>query len=81
MPKRSLTTARGQERVTYQYLRLFRHKVDRRLRTLRGAVNRLGEKVHDVEVTLDPLIDHVASMERELHDLQQRVALERRRRR
>lgn len=43
------------------------------------TVRRIGAKVHDLETTLDPLVDHVASMERELNEIQERVTrLERR---
>lgn len=72
MSERAPTLAPARRFVSFQRFRLFARSVNNRFRTL-------GRRVGDLAVTLDPLVDHVAHTERELHDLEHRVTrLERR---
>jgi len=52
------------------------------MQAVNGRVRALRKRVRDVEVTVDPLIDHVVFTESEIRDLDRRVSrLERARRR
>jgi len=73
MHKYSLNTASRRGWVTRRHFLVFQRSVTDKLRTLQTSVARMRGKVHELETTLDPLVDHVASTERELQDLQARV--------
>lgn len=66
MRNRSLNLASAWNPVTSRRFRLFETKVNARFRVL-------GKRVTEIEVTLDPLVDHVAHTEREVQELDHRL--------